>query len=115
VYYQGNEPGDGGCGWAWINASAYNMIGANDIAGCSFAAMRHEVGHNLGLYHNGSTNIGSGFAHPLGSTAMGGNNINFYSSPYLYNPKYGVRLGVEGKIDAVSVINLNAQKISLYN
>ncbi|WP_262385409.1 hypothetical protein, partial [Acinetobacter baumannii] len=30
-------------------------------------------------------------------------------------PKYGVRLGVEGKIDAVSVINLNAQKISLYN
>ena len=39
--------------------------------------MRHEVGHNLGLYHNGSTNIGSGFAHPLGSTAMGGNNINF--------------------------------------
>ena len=36
VYYQGNEPGDGGCGWAWINASAYNMIGANDIAGCSF-------------------------------------------------------------------------------
>ena len=65
VYYQGNEPGDGGCGWAWINASAYNMIGANDIAGCSFAAMRHEVGHNLGLYHNGSTNIGSGFAHPL--------------------------------------------------
>ncbi|WP_347019882.1 metalloendopeptidase CpaA [Acinetobacter calcoaceticus] len=115
VYYQGNEPGDGGCGWAWINASSYNMIGANDIAGCSFAAMRHEVGHNLGLYHNGSTNIGSGFAHPLGSTAMGGNNINFYSSPYLYNPKYGVRLGEEGKIDAVSVINLNAQKISLYN
>lgn len=26
VYYQGNEPGAGGCGWAWINASSYNMI-----------------------------------------------------------------------------------------
>ena len=45
------------------------------------ATMRHEVGHNLGLYHNGSTNIGSGFAHPLGSTAMGGNNINFIRVP----------------------------------
>ncbi|MCH7337686.1 metalloendopeptidase CpaA [Acinetobacter sp. NIPH 2699] len=115
VYYQGNEPGAGGCGWAWINASAYNMIGANDIAGCSVAAMRHEVGHNLGIYHNDSTNIGSGFAHPLGSTALGGNNLNFYSSPYLYNPKYGVRLGEEGKKDAVSVINTTAVRISQYN
>ncbi|EPF69532.1 metallopeptidase [Acinetobacter gyllenbergii] len=115
VYYQGNEPGAGGCGWAWINASSYNMIGANDIAGCSVAAMRHEVGHNLGLYHGDSTNIGSGFSHPLGSTALGGNNLNFYSSPYLYNPKYGVRLGEEGKKDAVSVINANVIRISQYN
>lgn len=115
VYYQGNEPGAGGCGWAWINASYYNMIGANDIAGCSVAAMRHEVGHNLGLYHGDSSNIGSGFSHPLGSTALGGNNLNFYSSPYLYNSKYGVRLGEEGKKDAVSVINANAVRISQYN
>lgn len=115
VYYQGNEPGAGGCGWAWINASSYNMIGANDIAGCSVAAMRHEVGHNLGIYHGDSTNIGSGFTHPLGSTALGGNNLNFYSSPYLYNPKYGVRLGEEGVKDAVSVINTNVIRISQYN
>ncbi|MCU4377505.1 metalloendopeptidase CpaA [Acinetobacter haemolyticus] len=115
VYYQGNEPGNGGCGWAYVNASAYNMIGTNDISGCSVAAMRHEIGHNLGLYHGDSSQIGSGFTHPLGSTALGGNNLNFYSSPYLYNPKYGVRLGEEGKKDAVSVINANAVRISQYN
>ncbi|MBP7880715.1 MAG: metalloendopeptidase CpaA [Acinetobacter sp.] len=115
VYYQGNEAGNGGCGWAYVNASAYNMIGTNDVTGCSVAAMRHEIGHNLGLYHGDSSNIGSGFSHPLGSTALGGNNLNFYSSPYLYNPKYGVRLGEEGKKDAVSVINANAVRISQYN
>lgn len=116
VYYQGNEPGVGGCGWAWINLnpSAFNMIGANDI-GCSVAAMRHEVGHNLGLYHDDSTQIGSGFSHPLGSTVMGGNSLNFYSSPYLYNLKYGVRLGEQGKKDGVSVINANALQISKFN
>jgi len=114
VYYQGNEPGGGGCGWAWVNADDYNMIAANDISGCSIAAMRHEVGHNLGIHHDDSSNIGSGFSHPLGSTALGGNDLNFYSSPYLYNPKYGVRLGVDGRKDAVSVINANAFKVSQY-
>jgi hypothetical protein len=89
------------------------MIGANDIAGCSVAAMRHEVGHNLGLYHGDSANIGSGFSHPLGSTALGGNNLNFYSSLYLYNPKYGVRLGEEGKKDTLGVINANVIRISI--
>ena len=43
---------------------------------------------------------------------MGGNSLNYYSSPKLYSPKYAVRLGEEGKIDAVSLINKNAPIIA---
>lgn len=115
VYYQGAENDPQACGWGWVNVtpSAYNMISAGNLL-CDVGVMRHEFGHNLGLDHNNSNTIGQGFAHPLGSTVMGGNSLPYYSSPNLYHPKYGYRLGVVNQIDAVSLINKNAPVIAQF-
>lgn len=112
VYYQGNEDG---CGLAWVNKtpSAYNMLGTGST-NCGITVMRHEFGHNMGLSHNDSADSARGFAHPLGSTIMGGNSLSFFSSPSLYHPKYGYRLGVSGQTDAVAMINKNAQAVSKF-
>ncbi|SPL69282.1 hypothetical protein KPC_0460 [Acinetobacter stercoris] len=116
IYYQGNESDPAACGWAWVNKtpSAYNMISSSTLQGCSIGAMRHEVGHNLGLNHTAENYVGQGFSHPLGSTIMNGNSLDFYSSPTLYSPQYGIRLGEAGKIDAVSIINKNAPLVARF-
>lgn len=63
-----------GCGLAYINStpSKYNMIGSHNY-GCGITAMRHELGHNMGLGHSfdRTTGYNWGFGHPLGSTIMG--------------------------------------------
>ena len=41
--------------------------------------------------------LAQGFAHPLGSTAMVVITLILFES-LSYDPKYGVRLGVEGKL-----------------
>lgn len=112
VYYQGNEEG---CGLAWVNKtpSAYNMLGTGST-NCGIGVMRHEFGHNMGLSHNDGTDSARGFAHPLGSTIMGGNSLPYFSSPSLYHPKYGYRLGEQGKTDAVAMINKNAPAVSKF-
>ncbi|WP_173910856.1 metalloendopeptidase CpaA [Acinetobacter sp. Marseille-Q1618] len=115
VYYQGAESDPAACGWGWVNItpSEFNMISAGNLS-CNVGVMRHEFGHNLGLNHNNSNTIGQGFEHPLGSTVMGGNSLPYYSSPSLYHPKYGYRLGVDNEIDAVSLINKNAPIVAQF-
>ena len=112
VYYQGNEEG---CGLAWVNKSplAYNMLGTSST-NCGLSVMRHEFGHNMGVDHNDSHDSARGFAHPLGSTIMGGNSLPFFSSPTLYHPKYGYRLGLANKTDALSMINKNAPVVAQF-
>ena len=112
VYYQGNEEG---CGLAWVNKSplAYNMLGTSST-NCGLSVMRHEFGHNMGVDHNDSNDPARGFAHPLGSTIMGGNSLPFFSSPTLYHPKYGYRLGLANKTDALSMINKNAPVVAQF-
>ena len=112
VYYQGDEEG---CGLAWVNKTpnAYNMIGTGST-NCGLTVMRHEFGHNMGLSHNDSTDVARGFAHPLGSTIMGGNSLPFFSSPTLYHPKYGYQLGKVGSTDSLSLLNKNASAVSKF-
>ena len=112
VYYQGNEEG---CGLAWVNKSplAYNMLGTSST-NCGLSVMRHEFGHNMGVDHNDSHDSARGFAHPLGSTIMGGNSLPFFSSPTLYHPKYGYRLGLANKTDALSMINKNVPVVAQF-
>ena len=56
-----------GCGLAYINStpSKYNMIGSHNY-GCGITAMRHELGHNMGLGHSfdRTTGYNWGFGHP---------------------------------------------------
>ncbi len=116
VYYESNEQAKGICGLGFssINAPKPDSMVALGLNSCGISVMRHELGHNFGLqhYNDDQDTIHRGFNHILGSTAMGGNNLNYYSSPKLYSPKYAVRLGEAGKIDAVSLLNKNAPIIS---
>ncbi len=107
-----------GCGLAWVNTSPnkFNMIGSENYK-CGITAMRHELGHNMGLGHGESertTGYHWGFSHPLGSTIMAGNHIGLYSSPNHYSPEYGVRLGDAEKYDGLRKINENTETVSKF-
>ena len=99
VYYRGNEEG---CRLAWVNKSplAYNMLGTSST-NCGLSVMRHEFGHNMGVDHNDSHDSARGFAHPLGSTIMGGNSLPFFFFFSLYHPKYGYRFVLANKTSAL--------------
>ncbi|AXI03965.1 zinc-dependent metalloprotease family protein [Aquirhabdus parva] len=106
------------CGWANVYADVRSMYTANDL-GCGVTVMRHEFGHNMGSNHNTTHEeavathyLGYGFAHPLGSTIMGGNSLPYYSSPDVYSPQYGVRLGVANEVDASQVLNGHSAAVS---
>lgn len=104
------------CGLAYENdhPTSENMIASGTIE-CGLQVMRHEIGHNLGVRHSDEVTVTHrGFHHILGSTAMGGNSLDYYSNPQLFSPKYNIRLGEFGKIDAVALINRNAAKISKF-
>ncbi|WP_445116502.1 zinc-dependent metalloprotease family protein [Acinetobacter sp. WZC-1] len=107
-----------GCGLAYINTkpNKNNMIGSENY-GCGITAMRHELGHNMGMGHGQSERTSGyhrGFTHPLGSTIMAGNSIGLYSSPNHYSPEYGVRLGEAEKYDGLRIINENAETVSKF-
>ncbi|MDQ8934993.1 zinc-dependent metalloprotease family protein [Acinetobacter rudis] len=118
VYYESKDLDTGYCGLAYTPMEtpvANNMV-ALGINSCGLTVMRHEIGHNFGLQHSFEEvdTVHRGFQHVLGSTAMGGNTLNFYSSPKLYSPKYAVRLGEEGKVDAVTLLNKHAPIIAQF-
>ena len=103
LYYEGAEEG---CGLAWLNANAHNMVASGSI-NCGTTVMRHEFGHNMGLAH-GDNNSGSTFyatGYTLFGTVMGGNSMPYYSTPKIYDPVLGMAIGIEGKIDAVRAMN----------
>ena len=43
---------------------------------------------------------------------MGGNDLNYYSSPRLRHPEKGVPLGVEGEYDVARLITENSRKVA---
>lgn len=116
VYYESNEPAPEYCGLAITAVVPHiNNMAAMGMNKCGLSVMRHELGHNFGLTHDDDVeNIYRGFRHVLGSTAMGGNSIDYYSSPSLYSPKYALRLGEAGRIDAVALLNRNAPIIAQF-
>lgn len=118
VYYESKDLDKGYCGLAMssLQTPLENKMIALGISSCGLSVMRHEIGHNFGLQHFNDTQdtIHRGFNHVLGSTALGGNNINYFSSPKLYSPKYAVRLGEEAKVDAVALLNKHAPIIAKF-
>lgn len=112
VYYEGLEGPS--CGLAWVSASAYNMVGASNT-GCGATVMRHEFGHNMGLYHSDDV-AKAAYAKGYGrvGTIMGGNGIPYYSSPRLYTSDYGIPMGVDGQIDGVRAMDERSEAVSNY-
>jgi hypothetical protein len=110
IYYEGAEEG---CGLAWVNSSAYNMVASGSIA-CGTTVMRHELGHNMGLSHGGETGASAVYAtgYTLLGTVMGGNAIPYYATPLVYEATLGVPMGVAGKIDAVRAMNERSEQVS---
>lgn len=110
IYYEGAEDG---CGLAWVNSSAYNMVASGSIH-CGTTVMRHEFGHNMGLSHGGegggSTPYATGYS--LLSTVMGGNGIPYYSTPLIHDATLGIPMGVPNKIDAVRAMNERSQQVA---
>ena len=83
-------------------------------------AIRHEFGHNFGGYHyvknpNGYQGYAVGYFADVGGskfgTALGGNNINYYSNPRINHPKLGVPLGRHNTHDMARYIT--EQRFSL--
>lgn len=112
VYYFGSETG---CGLAWRNElpSAFNMIGSQN-PGCGAIAMRHEVGHMMGLRHGVSQNTSAyyGYGYSPSRTIMGGNAVPYFATPKLLSPTYGVPMGIDGKIDGVRKMNEHSKAVS---
>lgn len=137
TYYQGTQPQTGGCGLAYVNStpSKFSMIAVHPL-GCPGDVMPHELGHNMGLKHSFSRatdeaqreadiaagipraplDYNYGFEHPIIGTFMSYKyaieDLDYYSSPKLYDPKYGIRVGEDNKVDAVRKINDNVVAIS---
>ncbi|MGI4779016.1 MAG: zinc-dependent metalloprotease family protein [Janthinobacterium lividum] len=112
VYYEGAEKG---CGLAWVNSSAYNMVATGSIS-CGTTVMRHEFGHNMGLSHGGEAGGSTPYAtgYTLISDIMGGNSIPYFSTPALYEPTLGVAMGIAGKIDSVRAMNERSEQVSKF-
>lgn len=138
IHYQGLEPDPVGCGWAAVNRTPnkLTMISSANIY-CGSYTISHEIGHNLGLRHSfqraldeaqWDKDVAAGIKREpldynygfeksnLVGTFLSYFNlpqmVAYYSSPKVYEPKYGIRLGEENKIDEVRVINENAPVIA---
>lgn len=112
VYYEGTEEG---CGLAWVNADAGNMIATGSL-NCGTTVMRHEFGHNMGLGHadaaGGSAPYAKGYA-PVASV-MGGNAIGYYANPRLYTSDLGIAMGIENQADAARALNERSEVVSRF-
>jgi len=112
VYYEGTEDG---CGLAYVRPGRGAMVGTGSLS-CGTTVMRHELGHNLGLWHGGATGADPNYAvgYSPHATVMGGNAIPYFSNPRILHPVTGEDLGIPGRIDGVRVINDRSREIAAF-
>jgi hypothetical protein len=109
VYYEGTEKG-GGVGYLRPNASF--MISASSID-LDVTAMRHELGHNMGVRNNeDGDSFNKGYL--LLRTVMAGNKIPYFSTPHRYTSDYGIPMGIPDKNDAVRAMNEFSATVAAY-
>ncbi|ELV8635822.1 hypothetical protein QNE29_004186 [Vibrio vulnificus] len=103
VYYLGTEEGGG---LAYVSTHPDHMW-AVESTEATKTTMRHELGHNLTLFHykedlkEGQYN--SGYREE--QTVMGGNTVGFFSNPNLISYATGQPYGIADEIDAVRAMN----------
>ncbi|CNL06672.1 hypothetical protein [Yersinia aleksiciae] len=108
IYYEGTEDG---CGLAWLGPSEKNMVGTGST-NCGTTVMRHELGHNMGIYHGGeSESYNQGYG--LLSTIMAGNDSHYYSTPNRYRADYGIAIGT-AKNNGVRMMNEISAGVAAY-
>lgn len=101
-----------GCGLGWVNKRPNkNLMIAAHRYDCGVTAMRHELGHNLGLDHR---NTQPTAGQPFVLSIMGGNQVGLFASPQLYSSDYGIRLTEANSVDEVEQINRNAPSIAAF-
>ncbi|WP_145515930.1 hypothetical protein [Yersinia aleksiciae] len=109
IYYEGTEDG---CGLAWLGPSEKNMVGTGST-NCGTTVMRHELGHNMGIYHGGETESECQ-GYLAMSTAMAGNAVNRYSNSDTYDAKTGAAYGIINKVNAVGCMNKISAGVAAY-
>ncbi|MGY2234667.1 hypothetical protein ACW9ID_06610 [Pseudomonas gingeri] len=80
------------------------------------AAFRHEIGHNAGGGHcntEGTDNYKFGFSNGVSATFLCGNNVNYYSTPFVLDSG-GRPLGNARTADMVRVWGERAEAMSSY-
>ncbi len=116
VTYLSTAPSSSCGGLAFVNTKpdTSNMVAVVSIA-CDTIAMRHEFGHNMGLYHGGNQPVplwarGDEITH----TIMAGNAIPFYSTPQRFTAVLGIAMGAIDSVDAVRLINTNSPAVAAF-
>eukprot|EP00542_Grammatophora_oceanica_P019185 CAMPEP_0194025916 /NCGR_PEP_ID=MMETSP0009_2-20130614/209_1 /TAXON_ID=210454 /ORGANISM="Grammatophora oceanica, Strain CCMP 410" /LENGTH=593 /DNA_ID=CAMNT_0038664313 /DNA_START=43 /DNA_END=1824 /DNA_ORIENTATION=- len=113
VYYEGAESG---CGVAYYAGNSFNAAACGSL-NCGVNAMRHELGHNMGL--------GDGVRHPddetrsnvgnsLENTIMGGNAIPYFCTGEKLSPVTKLPLDYGGKLECVEPMNESARIVATH-
>ncbi|WP_340642378.1 PAN domain-containing protein [Photobacterium damselae] len=109
-----------------IKHNAYQIYynGIDDSIGCAYAsgprfaaatvncmAMEHELGHNRGIAHFAEDSDWYNVGYKEERTFVGGNKIEYYSTPNVISPKSKLPLGIPNEVDAVRAMNENTANI----
>ncbi len=121
------------CGIGYLNTIGSGKTLSVTAKGCAlgYYSFGHELGHNIGLYHNREVTTnpyfsdGYGYLIPQGSASTGYRTIlaysatnhrqrvNYYSNPDVIYPTTGTATGIAGQADNARVITV--QRFDLAN
>ncbi|HVK50473.1 MAG TPA: hypothetical protein VM469_01885 [Pseudoxanthomonas sp.] len=110
IYYEGSEAG---CGLAWVNADQFSMVATGSIS-CGTTVMRHEMGHNMSLYHGGTPGAGYRQGYLPAHTVMAGNAVPYYATPTRLSQEDGIWMGIANQYDAVRAMNEKSAQVAAY-
>lgn len=110
IYYEGSEAG---CGLAWVNADQFSMVATGSIS-CGTTVMRHEMGHNMSLYHGGTSGAGYRQGYLPAHTVMAGNAVPYYATPTRLSQEDGIWMGIANQYDAVRAMNEKSAQVAAY-